>query len=158
VEAKLKHYGLDKYYVQHPISEQMVNFQVQQAMRNREPLLWEGWTPGWLFAVYKLGEDITFLIDPWGYHPAAAEGTVKEYGWPGATSAIAVNVRVKDEHPEAYRLLSQISISLDHHNDWVHAQVQGGVTNRRALERYAREWIENNRELVDRWLEGAGLR
>lgn len=155
VEAKLKKYGLDKLYVQHPISEQMVNFQVQQAMRNREPLLWVGWTPGWLFAVYK--DELTFLVDPWGYHPAAKEGTVKAYGWAGGTSVIVVNSRVRDEHPEAYRLLSQISIPLDDHNEWIHAQVQGGVTSRRALERYARQWIESNRELVDRWLEAAGL-
>lgn len=158
MEEKLQHYGLDKYYVQHSIAEQMVTFEVIRAMESREPFLWLGWSPGWMFSLYKIGDDLTLLTDPWGYHSDPQGGVIDEFGWPPGIATTAVHKSVKENHPEAYRLLSEISVSLDHQNDWIYAQARGGVDSPRKLEQYARDWIAKNRGLVDSWLENAGIR
>lgn len=159
LDDKLAHVGLDKYYVQMPISEQMVNFELRNAMRTRKPILFMAWTPGWIFSAYPVPEVLTVLEDTSRWHPDDPQGiNIRPSGWPPGTSLIAVNHRVKDEHPEAYRLLSQIQIPLQDVNRSIDLQVVEGQGTRRHLDRHAAQWIEENRETVDGWLRAAGIR
>lgn len=159
LDDKLAHVGLDKHYVQMAISEQMVNFELRNAMRLRKPILFIAWTPGWIFSAYPVPDVLTVLEDTSRWHPDDPEGiNIRSTGWPPGKSLIAVSPRVKDEHPEAYRLLSEITIPLEAVNHSIDLQVVKGEGSRRHLDRHAAQWIEENRETVDGWLRAAGIK
>ncbi len=155
-EDKLEYSGLDEYYVQLPIAEQMSNFEIRRAMQTRQPIIFLNWTPGWIFSQFPVPEKLTLLEDPSGYHPDG--GDIDQYGWPPGIAKTAVGLDVKKDHPEAYALLKEISVPLQAVNDSVYLQVVEGEGSREDLDRHAREWIEANRETVDGWLEAAGLK
>lgn len=155
-EQKMEYTGLNEHYTQLAIAEQMVNFEIRRAMQTKQPIIFLNWTPSWIFSAYPVPEELTLLDDPSGYHPQG--GDIDRYGWPPGISKTAVNLDVKEEHPEAYALLSEITVPLDAVNDSVYLQVIEGEGSRRDLDRHAREWIEANRETVDGWLEAAGLK
>lgn len=153
---KLQAYGLDRLYTQIDASEQMINFEVQSALENREPVLFYLWTPDWLSAVYPTPDEVTLLLDPVGAW--VDEGVeVDQHGWPAGYAGTLVNQDFKNRHPEAHALWSQISVPLDAVNESVYRQVVSGETSEADLEQHAREWIEANASVVDEWLEAAGI-
>ncbi|MFS8543042.1 MAG: hypothetical protein LOD91_04275, partial [Limnochordales bacterium] len=158
IEYKLQAYGLDRLYRQIDASEQMINIAVQSALDNREPVLFMAWTPDWLLAAYPYPEVVTFLRDPVGAWPGAEDEPRNEFGYPPGRAGILVHRDFQRRHPEAYRLMSQISVPLEAVNESVYRQVVLGETSAADLERHAREWIDANRETVDGWLAAAGLR
>jgi len=156
LEFKLQEYGLNRLYRQIDASEQMVNFAVQGALQSGQPVLFYGWTPDWLFAVYPYPDVVTILKDAVGAWPD--DEVPNQYGFPPGRAGILVHRDFQRRHPEAYRLLSQVSVPLEAVNESVYRQVVLGETSDRDLERHAREWIEANRQTVDGWLKAAGLR
>ncbi|HLT57658.1 MAG TPA: glycine betaine ABC transporter substrate-binding protein [Limnochordales bacterium] len=158
IEYKLQAYGLDRLYRQIDASEQMINIAVQSALDNREPVLFMAWTPDWLLAAYPYPEVVTFLRDPVGAWPGAEDEPRNEFGYPPGRAGILVHRDFQRRHPEAYRLMSQISVPLEAVNESVYRQVVLGETSAADLARHAREWIDANRETVDGWLAAAGLR
>ena len=156
INYKLEAYGLTRLYRQIDASEQMINYAIRAALDNREPVLFYAWTPDWLLTVYPHPEVITVLLDPVGAWPD--DEPPNEFGYPPGRAGILVHRDFRRRHPEAYRLLSQVSVPLDAVNDSIYRQVVLGETSDADLERHAREWIEANRETVDRWLAAAGLR
>src|SRR5690606_37342987 len=99
---------------------------------------------------------VTILLDPVGAWPD--DEPPNEFGYPPGRAGILVHRDFRRRHPEAYRLLSQVSVPLDAVNESIYRQVVLGETSDADLGRHAREWIEANRETVDRWLAAAGLR
>lgn len=156
LEFKLEEYGLNRLYRQVDASEQMINYAVQGALEAGEPVLFYRWTPDWLFAVYPYPETVTILRDPVGAW--VDDEDPGEYGFPPGRAGILVHRDMQRRHPEAYALLSQVSVPLNAVNDSVYKQVVLGETSDAELERHAREWIEANRETVEEWLTAAGLR
>ena len=156
VAYKMEAYGLDRLYRQIDASEQMINFAIRNALDTGQPVLFYGWTPDWLYAIYPYPEVVTFLLDPVGAWPD--DEPPNEYGYPPGRTGILVHRDMQRRHPEAYALMSQISVPLNAVNESVYRQIVLGETSEADLERHAREWIEANRETVEGWLAAAGLR
>lgn len=154
-DAILKDMGLDKLYTQVKATEAVINQAIDDAMKNNEPVLFFKFTPDWIFSLYPYPEKITWLKNPGYEYPLDPNTETNELGWPTATQATLIHKDLKDRHPAAASLLSQVEIPLDDYNDSIYMQVVEGKTSEEEIYEAARQWIEANRDKVDQWLATA---
>ncbi|ABO51709.1 Substrate-binding region of ABC-type glycine betaine transport system [Desulforamulus reducens MI-1] len=104
-----------------------------KAYENKEPIIVTGWTPHWKFAKY----DLKYLEDP-----------KKVYGDAEFIHTI-VRKGLKGDHPSAYKLLDNFN--------WQPADMESvmvAMQEGKEPAAAAKDWIKNNEETVNKWLEG----
>lgn len=106
---------------------------LDSAIQNEEEFVFTGWTPHWMFLDY----DLTLLEDPeMVYGEAENIYTLVREGF-------------QEEYPGAYQIADNFYWEIDD-MDNVTYNMEQGMDDRAA----AQNWIDNNRETVDSWLEG----
>ncbi len=110
--------------------------QVDRATGREEHIVFHGWKPHWMDVRF----DIRFLeADPQG-RLAGMETTVYTIvadGWP-------------DKNPQASRFLEQFRVPLEAQSLWI----DGFSRKDRDPQKVARDWIEDNLDVVEQWAEG----
>jgi glycine betaine/proline transport system substrate-binding protein len=134
-----------------------------------EPILFYTWTPNWTVGQLKPGEDVVWIEVPEPDLPEAQEqfedatvvegvtGCVEdpcEMGWPANDIRPVVNSAFLEENPAAAKLFEVIEIPLDDIFAQ-NAKMFEGEDSEEDLARHADEWIADNREQFDQWLEQA---
>ena len=128
-----------------------------------EPVLGYTWTPGPYTVQLAPGRDVIWLsvADPLPDQAGAVDlapeecpGQPCEMGFVPADVLVTANNDFLDANPAAAALLAQVTL------DPVDVSIQNlameeGESSQADVERHAREWIENNRATVDRWLAAA---
>ncbi|UJL45688.1 glycine/betaine ABC transporter [Virgibacillus sp. NKC19-16] len=116
-----------------PSSEAAMLTELETAIENQEPIVVTLWQPHWAFREY----DLKFLEDP--------KETL------GASENIHTMVRegLEDEHTSAYQLLDNFYWEIEDMNEVMTNFRSDDVEPREA----AAQWIENNRDEVDSWIE-----
>lgn len=107
---------------------------LENAYANEEEIVVLGWTPHWKFITY----DLKILEDPKGIY--------------GGTEDIFTLSRegFKEDYPEAYEIADNFYWEIED-MDSVTLEMEQGVDDRTA----AQNWVDDNRDKVDSWLEGA---
>lgn len=126
-------YGLDDKWDVIEGSDTAMTAELSKAIKDEEPIIVTGWVPHWMWNEF----DLKMLEDP------------KELY--GGEEQIHTLVRkgFEEEMPEAYKFFDQFEWSPDDMQD-VMVRIQGGTSEEKAAE----EWVSENTELVDTWLEG----
>jgi glycine betaine/proline transport system substrate-binding protein len=126
-----------------------------------EPIFYYTWTPNWTVGALVPDEDVVWIEAP--THPDGQEpvdgvvGCVNDpcdIGWTANDVVVVANEEFLEEHPPAAQLLEVIQIPVGD----VSAQnllMDEGEDTQADIERHASEWIEENRDLVDQWLDEA---
>ncbi|KFN92639.1 ABC transporter permease/substrate binding protein [Tetragenococcus muriaticus] len=109
-----------------------MNAQLERAINAHEEIVVEGWNPYWIFQRY----DLKYLDDP--------EGTM------GDAESIHTMARLglKDDMPEAYQILDNFEWDVDD-MEGIMLDIEDGADPEDA----ASDWIDENREKVDSWVE-----
>jgi len=136
------------------------------AFEQGESILFYTWTPNWTVNELVPGEDVVWIEVPEVNLPEdmmdladaatldGVEGCVADpctLGFPANDIRPVANSAFLDENPSARALLESISVpvaSIFEQN----ARMNEGDDD---IEAQAAEWIENNRDEVDEWLETA---
>lgn len=126
----IPHYGLEDFTLSSS-SEQAMIQQLETAYQNEEPIVVTLWNPHWSFNDY----DMKYLEDP-----------DNVYGDPDDIYYIARNGLAEDI-PEIVDWLNNSYFDDDSLSELL--ALQNELDDVEA----AKEWIENNRELVDSWME-----
>nr|WP_245600140.1 glycine betaine ABC transporter substrate-binding protein [Paenibacillus harenae] len=130
-EKVLDEYALrDKWTLLESSSAAMTQ-ELEKAYENEEPVIVTGWTPHWKFAKMEL----KYLEDP-----------KNVYGGDEQIHTIA-RKGLNDDQPEAYAFLDKFNWTPDDMAT-VMIQIQEGKTPEDA----AKEWVEQNADKVDAWL------
>lgn len=125
-------------------SEQAMCTALENAYGKREPILIFTWTPHWMWAKYEL----KFLEDPDPYWPRS--GRPGWTGWPVATVNTVVTGDLRERAPEAVEFLARFEIPLEDVNQAIYEiEIEG-----KDPAEWAREWIQQHRDIVDGWLVG----
>ncbi|UUV98984.1 ABC transporter permease/substrate binding protein [Vagococcus luciliae] len=105
---------------------------LDQAIKNKEPIIITGWTPHWMFSKY----DLKYLEDP------------KEAM--GAPEQINTFTRLglKDDSPEAYKILKNFNWTTEDMG-----KVMLAINEGESPEVAAKEWVDNNQDKVNSWLK-----
>jgi glycine betaine/proline transport system substrate-binding protein len=106
---------------------------LSEAVKNKKPIIVTGWTPHWMFSKF----DLKYLEDPKGVY--------------GKEEQIHTIVRkgLKEEHPSAYAFLDNFT--------WTPSdmeQVMLAIADGKKPEEAAAEWVNNNQEIVNKWVQG----
>lgn len=110
--------------------------QLDNAIKNEEPIVITGWSPHWMFSRY----DLKYLEDPMGTM--------------GGEESIQTMVRkgLKEDMPEVYHLLDNFSWELED-IETVMFEIEQGTDPVEA----AREWIDAHEQTVENWKEASNL-
>lgn len=128
-ERALEDYGLDFKVIQG--SEAAMLSALKKAYEKGEWIVVTGWTPHWKFAEY----DLKFLDDP-----------KLSYGEAEQLHVLA-NKDFSNKFPEVAEMLKKFSL-----NDDQIGSLEALINEGMAPEKAARQWIEDNRELVNSWI------
>lgn len=129
-EEMVETYEMDDFKVQNSSVAAMLA-QVESMIKKEEAIVFNAWRPHPMFVRF----DIKFLEDPLNT-------------WKNDDVQIAVTPNLKEESPTAYKLFSNMELTLDMVEEWI-MQLDEGKLPRELAE----EWVEENRETVDKWLE-----
>ena len=130
--------------------------------RQGKPVLYYTWTPNWVASSLKIDRDVTWLTVPFTTLPksqgqiAQKDTTIdgKNLGFATDRIRIVGNKEFLAAHPAAKRWFEGIQIPLEDLNA-EEARFQEGENQTEDIHRHAQEWIEQNQELFDRWLDRA---
>ena len=128
-ENAIPGYGLD-YELVESSTPAMIS-QLEQALGAGEPIAFTAWKPHWMFTAF----DIRYLEDPEG-----------EMGGPEELSAIT-REGLEEDAPEAFQFLDNINLTEQQLGELELAIQEAGDP-----EAGARNWLEENREVVESWL------
>jgi glycine betaine/proline transport system substrate-binding protein len=128
-ENAIPGYGLD-YKLVNSSTPAMLS-QVDQAIQDKEPIVFTAWKPHWMFTAYN----IRYLDDP-----------KKEMGSAEQLSAIA-RKGLDTDAPKAYQLLDNIDL-----NEEQLGQLELAVKDAGDPEEGVRNWLKDNRDVVDSWI------
>ncbi|MGB3494389.1 MAG: glycine betaine/L-proline ABC transporter substrate-binding protein ProX [Elainellaceae cyanobacterium] len=133
------------------------------------PILFYTWTPNWTGSQFVPGQDVVWLEVPYPSLPPDQQelesetimtgiaGCVSDpcdLGFPRNDIRAVANTAFLDRHPRVRSLLEQVEIPLEDIAAQ-NAQMLQGEDSTTDIQLHAEEWIQANRERVDRWLEMA---
>jgi glycine betaine/proline transport system substrate-binding protein len=111
--------------------------ELQRKYSNGDPIIFPAWKP------HRMNDDYDFvyLDDP--------KDTLYPLNRPSEVSSI-VSQGLRDAHPDAYTLMDSIRLSEDQVVS-IERDIEGGTSPEAAV----RNWIENNRDTVQPWIDAA---
>ena len=126
-----------------------------------EPLLYYTWTPIWMNAILRQGEDVVWLEVPFTSLPAdyAEQATDvkvdgKNLGFSINQMRIVANNEFLNENPTAKRFFELAQIPIED-VDAQNLLMYNGENSLEDIRRHAEEWVAKNQELFDGWVAEA---
>ncbi len=132
-----------------------------------EPILYYTWTPNWTVAELVPGEDVMWLQSethpneqepvPGDQVPGGADactGDPCNIGWAANDIQVVANSDFLSENPAAQALFEEVELTVAEISEQ-NALMNEGEDSRDDIERHAQNWIDQNRDTVDEWLQAA---
>ncbi|MDY7005213.1 MAG: glycine betaine/L-proline ABC transporter substrate-binding protein ProX [Cyanobacteriota bacterium] len=127
-----------------------------------EPIFYYAYNPHWISAVLKPGEDVVWLEVPFTSLPesmgnlsekdTSVDG--KNFGLPKGNQGIVANKKFLEANSVAKKWFELVKIPIADMNA-ESLRIKEGEDQEEDIQRHAQEWVENNQEKYDSWLETA---
>ena len=125
-----------------------------------KPILYHASNPHWISAVLKPGEDATWLEVPFTSLPQPLDQVTeketsidgKNLGFPRLEQRIVANKQFLEANPVAKKWFELVQISAADMNA-ESLLIKKGEDKPEDILRHAQEWVKNNQQLYDNWLE-----
>jgi glycine betaine/proline transport system substrate-binding protein len=108
---------------------------VGAAIKKKEWVVWLGWSPHWMNLAYEM----KYLEDPlklWGSEPEVVKTVAR--------------ADLQKVHPNVYKFFTQFKVTPEIQSNWI----EKFSHQKQKAEDVAKEWIRNNMNVVDKWVEG----
>jgi len=162
IEHQIPEYGLGDTVTHNQGSYFALVADTIERFKQEEPIFYYTWTPLWVSGVLVPGEDVEWLEVPYTSLPDDPDATAEDTSAAGKNLGFAVDnimVLANDawaaENPAAAAFLDAAEVPIDD----ISAQnlsMREGEDDRDDIRRHTAEWIEQNQEAFDSWVE-AGL-
>lgn len=127
-----------------------------------EPILYYAYNPHWVFALLKLDEDVIWLEVPFTSSQDYIIGLTEEettlngknLGFSRPSQKVIANQKFIAENPVAKRWFELVQISLEDMNQ-ASLRIKEGENTPEDMRRLAEDWVSENQEQFDRWIEEA---
>ena len=165
-ELVIEHH-LDAYGLRDTVEQDQGQYSALMAdtmvrYREGESILFYTWNPYWVGGVLRPGEETIWLEVPYTDLPegqgevSEADTTAngKNLGFVVDRMRITANKEFVEANPAAEKLFEVVEIPVDD----INAQnmlIQDGENTPEDIERHVNEWISDNQELFDSWVEQA---
>ncbi|MCL2923871.1 MAG: glycine betaine/L-proline ABC transporter substrate-binding protein ProX [Trichodesmium sp. MAG_R04] len=125
-----------------------------------EPILYYAYNPHWISAVLKPGEDVVWLTVPFTSLPNNMANMTEEdtsvdgknLGFPRSKQSIVANKKFIESNPVAKKWFELVEIPIADMNR-ESLRIKEGEDKEEDILRHAQEWVTNNQEQYDNWLE-----
>ncbi|NET25947.1 glycine betaine/L-proline ABC transporter substrate-binding protein ProX [Okeania sp. SIO1I7] len=125
-----------------------------------EPIIYYAYNPHWISAVLKPGEDVVWLEVPFTSLPEPMENLTekdtsvdgKNFGLPKVSQGIVANKKFLENNPVAKKWFELVEISVADMNE-ESLRIKEGENQEEDILRHAQEWVKNNQQKYDSWLE-----
>ncbi|WP_136440697.1 glycine betaine ABC transporter substrate-binding protein [Pacificoceanicola onchidii] len=154
-QIKFKSYGLDSLWEPNIVSADTFKAGLAAAYASSKPQLFYHWTPEALHVQYDLSvvgepdrfdgcEDVDLEAENWL--------EVSEFECVIAPNDVfvAFSKSLWDRNPEVAQMLKNVQFTGDEINGWIVEMFE----NKRDPQEVAEEWIEDNQDTVNRWING----
>ena len=111
--------------------------ELEKAYKEREPMVFYGWSPHWMNARY----DFRYLNDP-----KDLQGVFNN----SAKISSIVNADLPEDDPAGYAFIKALSLDEEQIN-----QLEADINNAGDLDRGVKAWLEDNRNVVEPWIDAA---
>ena len=172
--AEIIEHHLNSYELQKTVEQVQGNYPelMQTTIARYEqglPVLFYTWVPNWTVGTLIPGKDVVWLEVPFASLPTSQkqldnQTTITDLfgcnsqacnlGFPPNDIKAVANQEFLQANPDVKKLLELIQIPLEDINTQ-NSLLLASNYQTEAIHRYARQWINNNRELVDLWLAAA---
>lgn len=159
IEHQIPEYGLEDTVTHNQGSYFALIADTIERYEQGEPIFYYTWTPLWVSGVLVPGEDVMWLEVPFTSVPDNPDATAadtsadgKNLGFEVDNQMVLANQDFADENPAAVAFFEAAEVPIDD----ISAQnllMQEGEDDRDDIRRHAAEWIENNQEAFDSWVE-----
>jgi glycine betaine/proline transport system substrate-binding protein len=174
-QVKAKSYGYDDVFEPFIVEQWVMEAKLDAAYKRKTPVLFYFWTPEWIHTAYDLRklEEPEFTgyamdtkkDDPLLYNadgcwnmiqsandPEWLEKSSVTCAWPDAKVYVAHSKALSERAPEIGHFLKQVAFTPEMINEWILQISQEGGDPYDV----AKDWVENNPDVVNQWLEGTG--
>ena len=125
-----------------------------------EPIIYYAYNPHWISAVLKPGEDVVWLEVPFTSLPKSMGNLTekdtsvdgKNLGLPKVYQGIVANKKFLENNPVAKKWFELVEISVADMNA-ESLRIKNGEDQPEDILRHAQEWVKNNQQQYDSWLE-----
>ena len=156
----LETYGLNDTVAQQQGSYFAIIPDAIERIKAGKPTLYYTWTPLWVSAVLRPGQEVSWLTvpkDPTADDAATVASTVEDIGnlgFPKNTQHVIANTKFLEANPAAKAWFNQIKIPLADINAQ-NLKMQQGEKTPADVQRHADEWIAAHQQEWDVWLAEA---
>ncbi len=127
-----------------------------------ESVIFYAYNPHWVGAVLKPGEDVIWLEVPFTSLPKKMANLTekdtsvqgKNLGFPKTQQRIVANKQFLGDHPIVKRWFELVQIPAEDMNQ-ESLRIKEGENKPEDIRRHAQEWVDNNQELFNSWIEKA---
>ena len=158
---------LDAYELQDTVEHDQGQYEIFLAdtitrYQQGKPILYYALNPHWIFTVLKQDQDVVWLEVPFTSLPQSMgslndEDTSvdgKNLGFPRSEQRIVANKQFLEANPVAKKWFELVQISAADMNA-ESLLIKKGEDKPEDILRHAQEWVKNNQQLYDNWLETA---
>ena len=124
-----------------------------------QPILYFAYNPHWISAILKPGKDVVWLEVPFTSLPDMRNITKKDtlldgknIGFSRTQQSIVANKKFLESNPVAKRWFELVEIPVADMNT-ESLRIKEGEDKEEDILRHAQEWIKNNQEKYNNWLE-----
>ncbi len=127
-----------------------------------QPIFYYAYNPHWISTVLKRNKDIVWLEVPFTSLPESIGNLTekdtsldgKNFGFPILQQRIVANKKFLEANPVAKNWFELVEIPIEDMNA-ESLRIKEGEDKEEDILRHAQEWVENNQEKYDSWLETA---
>ncbi|WP_293141190.1 glycine betaine/L-proline ABC transporter substrate-binding protein ProX [Okeania sp. SIO3I5] len=162
INHHLKAYQLEDTVEHNQGQYSVILLDVITRYKQGEPIFYYAYDPHWISTVLKPGEDVIFLEVPFTSLPESMGNLTekdtsvdgKNLGFPILQQRIVANKKFLETNPVAKKWFELVEIPVADMNA-ESLRIKNGEDQKEDILRHAQEWVKNNQEKYDNWLETA---
>ncbi|MGK7920556.1 MAG: glycine betaine/L-proline ABC transporter substrate-binding protein ProX [Trichodesmium sp.] len=160
IDHQIKAYGLEDTVEQNRGQYTVLLADAMTRYEQGEPIIYYAYNPHWISAVLEPNKDVVWLEVPFTSLPESIENITekdtsvngKNLGFPRSQQGIVANKKFLEVNSVARKWFELVKISVADMNA-ESLRIKEGEDKEEDILRHAQEWVKNNQEKYDSWLE-----
>ncbi|MGD1713823.1 glycine betaine/L-proline ABC transporter substrate-binding protein ProX [Dapis sp. BLCC M172] len=162
INHHIKAYGLEDTVEHNQGQYEILLADAMTRYKQGQPIIYYAYNPHWISTVLKRNKDVVWLEVPFTSLPESMGNLTekdtsvdgKNFGFPILQQRIVANKKFLEANPVAKKWFELVQIPIEDMNA-ESLRIKEGEDKEEDILRHAQEWVENNQEKYDSWLETA---
>ena len=162
INHQIEAYGLEDTVEHNQGQYEILLADAMTRYKQGQPIIYYAYNPHWISTVLKRNEDVVWLEVPFTSLPESIGNLTekdtsvdgKNFGFPILQQRIVANKKFLEANPVVRKWFELVQIPIEDMSA-ESLRIKEGENQEKDILRHAQEWVENNQEKYDSWLETA---